>query len=142
MSVGARIKHARLACDMTQENFASAVAMVTKSRCNKSLVSKWESDSAVPVIATLSAIASVTGFALEWIGTGNGPERSRLRKLRIEENTEAARAMMRRAVAVAMKEQKNNPAKIPDAIIECFYMLADEPDIPDSALRRIAQLAR
>lgn len=139
-TIGARIRHARQSCEMTQENFANGVALVTKTKCNKSLVSKWESDSAVPVASTLSAIASVTGFALQWLATAEGPERGKLAKLRIEDRNDKARESMRRAVRIAQREQKD-PDRVADAIIECFYMIADEPDIPDTALKRIAQLA-
>lgn len=139
-TLGARIKLARVSCDMTQENFANAIALLTKTRCNKSLVSKWEAESAVPVVSTLAAISSVTGYSLEWLSTGTGPERARPKKLRIEERTDASRAIMRRAVAIAHKEQRD-PLRVADAIIEIFEMLADDPNIPDAALRRIAQLA-
>lgn len=144
---GQRVRHARRECQLTQAALAKRVAHISRTQTSKSLVSHWENDRvANPQNATILAIVAVTGFSQEWLINGKGPERLKLPGLMVAEPAAVYgkgldRVLLRRAILVACEEQKT-PDGIANAAIEVFETLADEPDAPDGALRRIARLSR
>ncbi len=143
---GERIRHARREAGLSQSELARGISHIAKSKTTKSLVSQWETGKVQnPQNATLLAIAAVTGFSQQWLVTGKGAEKGLLPPLMVaQENPAYAsgldRDVLRRAILIACSEQ-TDPAAIAYAAIEVFETLADEPDAPDGALKRIARLA-
>lgn len=72
----ARIRHARLACDLSQEELAKRISIVTGKSTSKALVSKWERGSVSnPQIETFQALSAITGFRDQWLIKGTGQDR-------------------------------------------------------------------
>lgn len=144
---GKRVRHARLACGLTQAEFAKAIARLTHTLTVKGLVSQWENDKiANPNNATLLAIQAVTGHAAEWLVSGRGEQKVRSANLLLNEPAATygkgiTREILHRAIVIAASE-KRDPVDIADAAIEVVETLADEPGIPDAVLKRIARLTK
>lgn len=139
---GDRVRFARTSAGLSQSELASRISDVTKTRTTKGLISQWEANKVSnPQNSALLALSAVTGFALHWIVTGDGPQRAELPALRIAARNSETRAKMRRAIVIAAREQ-SEPEAIADAAVEVFETLQDEPNAPEGALRRIARLSR
>ncbi|WP_306600717.1 helix-turn-helix transcriptional regulator [Geothrix sp. 21YS21S-2] len=67
-SVGSRIKSAREAKGWTQADLAASLGMG-----DRSMVSRWETDEAIPRGSTRLKIANALDVENEWIRTGTGP---------------------------------------------------------------------
>jgi transcriptional regulator with XRE-family HTH domain len=138
---GARVRHARLAANLSQLEFANAISHIAKSRTSKSLISQWESDKVKsPANATVLAITAITGFAQQWLINGRGPDRAELPPLKAASRDTESRGLLRRAIIIACSMQ-TTPDAIADAAIEVFETLSDEPGAPEGALKRIARLS-
>jgi len=146
-SFGQRVKHARITNKLTQKELANGIANITGSKTKKGLISQWERGVVEnPQNSTMMALQAVTGFALEWLVSGTGPERVSPTSLLVAEpkavyGQNISRAMLRRSIIIAASEQ-TSPEAIADAAIEIVETLADEPGIPDAVLKRIARLAK
>lgn len=66
-ALGGRIKQARKAARLSQ------MALGRRAGVNQGTVSAWERGETEPRPAYLLAVAEATGFALEWLRTGEGP---------------------------------------------------------------------
>jgi transcriptional regulator with XRE-family HTH domain len=145
LSFGERVRHARLTCGLSQSELARAISEITKTKTQKALISQWELGRVSnPQNATLLALSVATGFSQKWFVTGKSPERDPAPALAIADpagkyGPKLDRAMLRRAILLACGEQ-TTPEGIADAAIEVFETLADEPDVPDGALKRIARM--
>lgn len=65
-----RIREARAACGMTQQELARAAGVSSGI-----LISRWECDAVEPSLRTLAKVASALGVRLDWLvtGVGQGP---------------------------------------------------------------------
>ncbi len=128
---GDRIRYARLTSNLSQQSFAAAIAKITKTKVDKSAVSKWESEStANPTNASLMAIQAVTGFSAQWVVTGKGEERARhtvIGGVQID--------VLTRAVGIVFPD--SNPS-VAVAIGTLYDLILDAPDVSDTALARTA----
>ena len=146
-SFGQRVKHARIANNLTQQELANAIAHITGSKTKKGLISQWERGAVGnPQNITMLALQAVTGFSLIWLVSGTGQERVSPAALLVNTpqahyGSNVSRDTLRRSIIIAATEQ-NEPQAIANAAIEIVETLADEPDISDSILRRIARLAK
>lgn len=132
---GQRIKHARLSAGLTQLELANAISVRTGSKTKKGLVSQWENGKIEnPQNATILAVQEATGFAVNWLVSGKGQDRAKTDVLPVT-------ASLRRIVIIAAGQQ-TTPEAIADAVIELAETLADDPDISDAVLKRIARLAK
>lgn len=134
---GERIRYARIACNLSQQSLASAVAAISKQKISKSLVSKWELDGvANPNGANMLAIQAITGFSTQWLVTGKGPQRAEI-------PTPAALAPLdidRLAKALAAAEPGLGVDYVETArVVSALYdMLSDTPEIAPALLARFA----
>ena len=68
-----RIRHARIACGLTQHQIAQKISAATGKPSTKSDISKWESGKTTnPNIDSFNAFSEITGFSATWLNTGMG----------------------------------------------------------------------
>lgn len=134
---GERIRVARIAANLSQPQLARAVSQITKTKVSKSLVSQWERDDvANPNNASMLAIQSVTGFAMEWLVSGRGPQRYSLAPV-----GEAVRGLNQELLSrafMAVCPEVDKPETKAKVIGALYDLLAEAPDTADSALQRLA----
>lgn len=141
---GQRLKHARLSAKQTQEQLAQAISDISETRTKKGLVSQWENDKiGNPQNATVFAMQTATGFAVQWLVSGKGPKLASAESLQ-EASPSASygrldRVIVFRSIIIAAGEQ-TTPEGIAYAAIEVAETLSEEPNTPDSTLKRIARL--
>lgn len=133
---GERIRYARQQAGLSLAQVASGIRLLTGSKASKSLIGQWERGGVNnPNNANMLALAQVTGFSVEWIVRGRGPERG------VPASAKAAAAAaidkQRLARAIAATGQA-----LPDAFVrtvaDLYDMLGDTPDIRDDVLARFA----
>ena len=71
MEIGQKIKKARIAKGLTQEELAQALYV------SRTAISKWESGRGFPNIESLKAIAAFFGVSLEYMLTGEDFKKAR-----------------------------------------------------------------
>ena len=132
--IGLRIQQVRKELGLTQAELADAIARLTRTRSNKNQVSQWETARAPgPQDATIRAIASILGVSARWLATGDGA--------RLQAHVDEA---MDRAVNIAcwaVDAKKVGPPGLAAAIREVRHALAEDPDVSDRVLARVARLA-
>lgn len=129
-----RIRYARISANLSQPQFAKQLALITRTKINKSLVSQWELGKvANPNNETLYAIQAVTGFSAEWLVRGRGPEHvadPKAEPLNID--------LLARAMAAAMPELGDTAGAKAKRVAALYELLADTPNIDPALLTRIA----
>jgi DNA-binding XRE family transcriptional regulator len=132
--IGLRIQQVRKELGLTQAELAEAIARITRTPSNKNQVSQWEtSRSPRPQDAIIRAIASILGVSARWLATGEGA--------RLQAHVDDA---MDRAVNIAcwaVDVKKVGPPGLAAAIREVRHALAEDADVSDRVLARVARLA-
>ena len=146
---GQRVKHARISLGLSQSELAKAIGRISKTKITKSLISQWEVGKVNnPQNPALTALRDATGYSIDWLVHGKGPERDPLPRMKVAEAQATYapgmdRASLRRSIQIALGEH-TEPDLVVAAAIEVFETLCDEPEanIPDSVLKRIAKTAK
>lgn len=134
---GQRIRYARIACNLSQPQLAKAVGQISKTPVSKSLVSQWERDQVKnPTNDNMLAVQAVTGFALEWLVNGRGPQRVSLSKAAASIGT-LDHARLGRALEAAMPDLED-PKGVASVVASLYELLADAPDVSGTVLARFA----
>ena len=73
-----RIRYARRAASLTQQQLASACDSVVQGEADRSgisreAVSQWENRNTIPGLERVEQIATATGVSFAWLATGQGP---------------------------------------------------------------------
>lgn len=138
---GQRLRAARIKCGLTQLQLATEVQRITGTPTSKGNVSRWETGSIQhPRSETLLAITAVTRRNQHWLLSGSGKEMVELPQLKIASKDDATRNALRRAYRVAQSVHRESEA-IEDALVVLFETLLDERDVPESVLRKMAEMA-
>lgn len=135
-TLGERIRYARSSVGLSQGQLAAALRPITKTKVGKSLISQWERDVIHnPNNETMLAIQAVTGFSLDWLVRGKGPER-----VSIPTSATTARATIDHArLARAMRAAAPDlPESLARTVGDLYDLIGDTPDISDALLDRIA----
>lgn len=142
---GARIRHARLSVDMTQEEFAKRISQVSSCKITKAAVSKWETNNTgAPQPENAFAIQAITGFSAYWLVTGRGEERvpqPSERDNRAPENLEASldHGLLQRALTIAVTVTGADAAARTASVTTGLYdVLLKSPELNDAVLASIA----
>lgn len=132
-TTGARIRYARLDCNLSQEAFAAGISSITKVKIGKSLVSQWETDSiASPSHANLNAIQAVTGFSVEWLATGSGDQRATVRSSELDVDR-------LKLILKAIAPDRTGIPREARAIALLYKVLADSPSMSPPLLAEMAR---
>ncbi len=137
---GERIRFARLAMDLSQGQFAERLGRSGGGKISKSLVSMWERGGIKnPNNANLLAIQAVTGFAMEWLISGKGPQKVTIPSTRRDATAAAIdRELLARAIA-AVAPAGTDAANFARMIGGLYDLLGDTPDLSDELLARFAK---
>lgn len=135
---GERIRVARIESNLSQAQLASAISKISGGRVTKSLVSQWETgDVKNPNNANMLAIQVITGFSMNWLVTGRGPQRVTLPSARTDTIAPLDQGRLARAIAAAVPDLPDTH-RIARAVGGLYDLLGDTPDIKDDLLARFA----
>lgn len=135
---GERIRYARIESNLSQSQLARGVSSYAKSKITKSLVSQWERDSvANPNNANMLGVQMVTGFAVQWLVNGRGPQRLVIPSA--DPNNIAPLDVSRLARAMkAANPTLEDPEGRARTVAALYDLLGDTPDIAPALLARFA----
>lgn len=141
ITLGERIRFARLSLDISQAQFADRIKRSGGGgNISKSLVSQWERGGVKnPNNANLLAVQAVTGFAIEWLINGKGPQRVTIPSTRREATAASLdRALLARAIA-ATSPPGTDADQQARVIAGLYDLLGDTPDVSPKLLARLAK---
>jgi transcriptional regulator with XRE-family HTH domain len=138
-----RVREARADAGLSQSELARAIARITKTKMNKSLVSQWELGRVKnPQIETLSALVAVTGFTHDYLSTGKGPKKASLSAAlhAAQEAKPLNRTALARAVTAVFEQTPTSAAQAGDVALSLYDILVESPGTDAAALRQMARL--
>lgn len=143
-SLGNRLRHARLACGLSQGEVAAKLARRTGKQTCKSVVSRWELDATKsPEVDTFLAFADLTGFSASWLASGTGEMRTGVTPLGPAQPPGAALALdqnaLRAAILSVFPEATDHQLK---TVSTLYAIVAAGASIDPARLERLAAAAR
>lgn len=136
-TLGERIRYARISCNLSQGELAAAIRLQTGRKITKSLIGQWERGGiANPNNEYLLAVQASTGFSMDWLIRGRGPEKATLPAAGAStaplDESLLARAMLAAEPGLTDASRR---AKVVSAL---YGLLVDTPDIAPALLARFA----
>lgn len=135
---GERLRYARISNNLSQQQFARGIKQIAGGSVSKSMVSQWEVGGVKnPSNANMLAIQSITGFSMEWIVNGRGPQRVSLPSS--DPNNIAPLDVVRLAKAMKAANPGLEDADVRAKVVAGLYdLLGDTPDVSPAHLARFA----
>lgn len=134
---GERIRFARVACNLSQEQLGKAISAISKQKVSKSLVSKWERDGVSnPNNSNMLALQAATGFSVEWIVNGRGPQRAQIPSQRETEPLNPA--LLAKALAGAAPNVTMDYTDVARVAASLYRVLSDTPELEPAILAAFA----
>lgn len=133
---GDRLRYARRMSGLSLDQMATAIRHITKSKVSKSLISQWERGAVNnPQNENILAVQAITGFSVEWLVRGRGPQKVALSDAQSTATSTIDAPRLARAMQAASPDL---PERLARTVADLYDLIGDTPDISDAILARFA----